>query len=111
MLTATRKHLSVVRGLALFAQVSVGRPDPPENQDSPPEPEIILNDHSAKTLTDEDRELIEAARRGIRQAELDFGWRGPQHYLLKIEGLEVDGIDADAARLAAQEATKALIET
>src|SRR5260370_42444133 len=108
MLTATRKHLFVVNGLALFAQVSVGRRNPQEGQAPPPEPEVILNELSPRTLTDEDRGLIEAARRGIRQAELDFGWRGPQHYLLKIEGLEVDGINAEAARIAAQEATKAL---
>jgi hypothetical protein len=111
MLTATRKQLSFVRGRALFAQVTLGRPGTGENQISPPEPEIILNDRFPKTLTDDDRGLIEAARAGIRQAELDLNWPGAQHYVLKIEGLEVDGIDAEAARLAAQNATKALIET
>ena len=111
MLTATRKRLSVVHGVTQFARVTVGRSELQESQVSSPEPEIVLNDHVVAAFTDEDCRLIEAARRGIRQAELDLGWRGPQHYVLKIEGLAVDGINVDAAHLAAQEATKALIGT
>jgi hypothetical protein len=75
-----------------------------------PEPQITLNDRPLATLSDSDRRLIEAARRGIREIEAGLGWQGPQHFIVKIEGLEVDGIDADAACLAAGEATKELIE-
>jgi hypothetical protein len=62
------------------------------------------------SLSDVERQVIEAARRGIRETEVGLGWQGPQHFVVKIEGLEVDGIDADAACLAAGEATKELIE-
>jgi len=110
MLSATRKHLSVVRGLVQFARVSVGQSEAKGTQESPPEPQILLNERAVTIVTDENRELIEAARQGIRQAEHDLRWQGPAHYVLKIDGLEVDGINSDAARLAAQEATKALIE-
>ena len=110
MLTATRKHLSVVRGLAQFASVTVGRSETHGIQVAPLEPEILLNEHVVRAITEAERELVEAARRGVRQAEVDLGWQGPQHYVLKIEGLEVDGISADAACLAALEATKALID-
>ena len=107
MHTLTRKHLSVVRGLAKFAQVTVGRPDV---ETVSPEPQFILNDRALPILSDGDREVIDAARRGIRQTEADLGWRGAQHFVLKIEGLEVDGIDAEAAYVAASQATRELIE-
>ena len=109
MRTVTRKHLSVVRGLAKFAQVTVGRVE--LSVENPvPEPQIILNDRPLARLSDGDREVIEAARRGIRETEVGLGWEGPQHFVVKIEGVEVDGIDANAACLAAGLATKELIE-
>ncbi len=110
MRTVTRKHLSVVRGLAKFAQVTVGRVEHVSVENPLPEPQIILNDHPLPRLSDGDREVIEAARRGIREAEVGLGWQGPQHFVVKIEGLEVDGIDADAACLAAGLATREMIE-
>jgi hypothetical protein len=108
MLTATRKHLSVVHGLSRFAQVSVGRPGPHEAEAVGPEPQVLLNGHVSGASGD--RVIIEAARQGVRQAELELGWSGARHYVVTIEGLAVDGIDADAAQLAAQAATKALIQ-
>jgi hypothetical protein len=110
MRTATRKHLSVVHGLAKFAQVTVGRADHMAVESALPEPQIILNDRALPSLSDGDREIVEAARRGIRETEAGLGWRGSQHFVVKIEGLEVDGIDADAACVAASQATRALIE-
>ena len=110
MLTATRKHLSVVNGLARFAQVTVGRPEHQDIKHSPPAPKITLNDHALTSFTDKELGLIEAARRGIGEAEVDLSWQGPRHYLVKIEGLEADGIDVQAAFLAAREATRALIQ-
>jgi hypothetical protein len=110
MLTVTRKHLSVVRGLAKFAQVTVGRVERLDAEKVLSEPQIFLNGRPLPSLSDRDREIIEAARRGIRQAEIGLGWQGPQHIVVKVEGLDVDGIDADAACLAAGDATKELIE-
>ena len=75
-----------------------------------PEPQIYLNDRPLPSLSVPDLELIESARRGIRETEIELGWQGPQHFVLKIEGLEVDGIDANAACLAAALATRELIE-
>jgi hypothetical protein len=108
MRTVTRKHLSVVRGLAKFAQVTVGRAEHRSIENPPPQ--IILNGRPLPKLSDEDRKVIEAARRGIREAEVGLDWQGPQHFVVKIEGLEVDGIDADAACLAAGLATREMIE-
>jgi hypothetical protein len=110
MRTVTRKHLSVVRGLAKFAQVTVGRVEPLDIEKSLPEPQIYLNERPLASLSDGERKVIEATRRGIRETEVGLGWQGPRHFVVKIEGLEVDGIDADAACLAAGEATKELIE-
>src|SRR5215831_5813269 len=110
MRTVTRKHLSVVRGLAKFAQVTVGRAESLDIEKPLPEPKIYLNDRPLPGLSDVEREIIEAARRGIRETEAGLGWQGPQHFVVRIEGLEVDGIDADAACLAAGAATKELIE-
>jgi hypothetical protein len=110
MRTVTRKHLSVVRGLAKFAQVTVGRMECLGAENPLPEPQIILNDRTLPSLSDGDRQVIQAARRGIREIEVGLGWQGPQHFIVKIEGLEVDGLDADAACLAAGEATKELIQ-
>ncbi len=110
MRMATRKHLSVVKGLAQFAQVTVAQAEYQDAQASPPEPKIVLSEHPVTSFTDEDRVLIEAARRGIREAEVDLGWRGLGHYVVKIEGLEVDGINPEAARLAASDATRVLIQ-
>jgi hypothetical protein len=108
MLTATRKHLSVVHGLSRFAQVSVGRSEAQEAEAAAPEPQVLLNGHVSGASRD--RVIIEAAQEGVRQAELELGWSGARHYVTTIEGLAADGIDADAARLAAQAATKALIQ-
>ena len=110
MRTVTRKHLSVVRGLAKFAQVTVGRAEHLAVESALPEPQIILNDRALLSLSDGDREVIEAARRGVREAEAGLGWRGTQHFVVKIEGLEVDGIDAEAACVAATQAARELIE-
>jgi hypothetical protein len=110
MVTASQKHLSVVNGLSRFAQVSVGRLEPQEAKATPPQPEVLLNGHAIGNLAERDLVLIGAAQEGIRQAELELGWQGPRHFVLKIEGLAVDGIDPEAARLAAQAATKALLQ-
>ncbi len=110
MRTVTHKHLSVVRGLAKFAQVTVGRADQLAVETVVPEPEFVLSDRALSSLSDHDREVIEAARRGIRETESGLGWRGSQHFLVKLEGLEVDSIDAEAARVAAGQATRELIE-
>ncbi len=108
--TVTRKHNSIVRGLAKFAKVTVGRADHLVVESALLEPQIILNGSVLLSLSDRDREAIEAARRGIREAEVGLGWRGAQHFVVKIEGLEVDGIDAEAACIAASQATRELIE-
>jgi hypothetical protein len=110
MLTATRKHHSVVHGLSRFAQVSVGQPEPQGSEGVPPEPQVLLNGRASGSPREADRVLIEAAQEGVRQAELELGWAGPRHCVLTVEGLAVDGIDADAARLAACAATKALVQ-
>jgi hypothetical protein len=109
MRAVTRKHLLVVRGLPKFAQVTVGRG---EQSDGSPvaAPQIVLNDRPLPRLADGDREIIEAARQGIRETEALLAWQGPRHFVVAIEGLEVDGIDANAARLAAGLATRELIE-
>jgi len=110
MHTITRKHLAVVGGLAKFAQVTVARADHSDVESVLPEPQIILNDRALPSLSDGDRQVIEAARRGIRETEASLGWRGTQHFVVKIEGLEVDGVDAEAACVAASQATQELIE-
>lgn len=110
MRTATRKHLFVVRGLAKFAQVTIGRADDLAVENAPPEPQILLNGRALLNLSDGDHDVIEAARRGIRETEADLGWQGPHHFVVKIEGLGVDGIDAKAACLAASQATRELME-
>ena len=108
MLTETRKHFSTFHGRPRFAQVTVGRLDTQAKQGPAPRPEISLSGHAATEFTEQDLKLMEAARRGIHQVDLDFGWEGPQHSVVRIEGPLVD-INADAAFLAAVEATKALI--
>jgi len=108
--TVTHKHLSVVGGLAKFARVTVGRADQLAVETVVPEPEIILSDRALPSLSDHHREVIEAARRGIRETESGLGWRGAHHFVIKIEGLKVDGIDAEAACVAASQATRELIE-
>jgi len=110
MRTVTCKHLSVIRGLAKFAQVTVGRADPWTVESALQDPQFILNDRGVLSLSDGDREVIEAARRGIRETEVGLGWRGAPHFVVKIEGLEVDGVDAEAACVAACQATRELIE-
>jgi len=110
MMLSTRKHFSVGRGLAKSAQVTVGRVEHLGVEGPPPEPQIYLSDHPLLNFSDNDREVIEAARRGVRETEIGLGWQGRVHFVVKIEGLEVDGIDANAACLAAGEATKNLIE-
>ena len=110
MLTATRKQLSVVNGLAKFAQVTVGRAERHDIHASAPEPKILLSGHAVASFAAAHYGVIEAARRGIREAEGSLGWLEPSHYVVKIEGLEVDGIDPDAACQAAQEATRILIQ-
>ena len=70
---------------------------------------VYLNERPVVSLSDVELEIIAAARRGIREIEVGLGWQGPQHFVVKIEGLEVDGIDAGAACIAASEATKELI--
>jgi hypothetical protein len=110
MRTVTSKHLSVVRGLAKFAKVTVGRAEHVAVENALPEPQIILNGCALPSLSERDHEVIEAARRGIRETEAGLGWQGAQHFVVRIEGLLVDGIDAEAACIAAGQATRELIE-
>jgi len=108
MRTVTKKHLSVIRGLAKFAKVTVASAEHLAVENALPEPQILLN--GSLVSLSEFREVIEAARRGIRETEASLEWKGAQHFVVRIEGLEVDGIDAEAACVAAGQATRELIE-
>jgi hypothetical protein len=108
MRTVTKKHLSVVRGLAKFAKVTVAQAEHLSNGNALPDPQIILSGAPARLSAF--RSVLEAAQRGIRETEVNLTWHGAQHFVVSIEGLEVDGIDPESARVAAGEATRELIE-
>ncbi len=105
MRSVTKKHFSIVNGLPRFAQVTVARLEASDDGGAPAN--TIVNDHVFMTVID--HELIEAARQGVRESEVALGWRGPPHYVAKIEGPVVD-FHPDAAHLAAAEATKVMIQ-
>jgi hypothetical protein len=108
MRTATRRHLYHVRGLAKFAKVTVGQALQLTVENDLAEPQIILS--GALEDVSEHQEVIVAARRGIHDTEVRLGWQGPPHCVVTIEGLLVDGIDPNAACIAAGLATRELIE-
>jgi hypothetical protein len=109
MITASQKHVYVENGLARFALATVARYGSDEPQPGLLEPDYILNGHSTQILANE-KSVIEAASQGIRDAEKELHWSGEPHSLMSLEGLLVDGIDAEAARIAARKATESLIQ-
>lgn len=84
--------------------VTVGRPRRPGGH---PAPEVLLNGYD---WTEFHPEVVEAAQRGIREAERELDWDGIEHGVLTVEGLLVDGINLEAAHRAAAEATRELIQ-
>ena len=110
MLIASQKHLYVENGLARFASATVASFESDEPRCGSLQPEFILNGNPTRILADE-RAVIKAARQGIRDAEEELNWSGEPHSLISLGGLLVDGIDALAARIAAQKATESLIRS
>ena len=101
----------MIERIAKFAEVTVGHIDGSDARSLPPEPQILLNDWPPRTTRSEhDFKIIEAAREGIRETEVELRWQGTKHFLISIQGLAVDGIDPDSARIAARNATKELIQ-
>jgi len=107
MRSATRKHLSVVRGLARFAMVTVAEHANEESQNQ--RPLLFLNERQVVRFTNEDIELIEAATQGLREAEAKLNWQGLPLHVLKVETSYVDK-HPEAARLAAIAAATELIQ-
>jgi hypothetical protein len=109
MQTATRKHLSVVGGIARFAQVTVVKLTPDDPATPIQKPNLILNDRLIDRRLQDDDRFVEAAVHAVRETEAKLGWRGPPLQVAKIESSYVD-MHPDAARIAAISAATALIE-
>ncbi|HEV7926494.1 MAG TPA: hypothetical protein VGR14_14120 [Verrucomicrobiae bacterium] len=109
MRTVTRKHLSVVDGLARFAQVTIAE-FAQEAADKPGEqPQLILNDHVIERHSKEENALIDAAMNALRETEQRLGWHGLPLRLVKVESSYVD-VHPDAVRMASIAAATALID-
>jgi hypothetical protein len=110
ILSVSRKHHFWREGLLRFARVTVARMDGSQPSNCAiPVPLFVLNGFATSRLSKEDLAVMDSARLGIRDAEQELDWRGRSHFLIQVLGLLVDGIDAEAARIAAAEATKELI--
>jgi hypothetical protein len=103
---AVKSHF-YVRDYPRFAKVTVGQLDQPVN-DGADLPIVYLNGTRIEQ-TEAEKEVTAAAEMGIKEAEDESGWQGVPHILVSIEGLLVDGIDAESARIAAAAATRQLI--
>lgn len=109
MVTASQKHHYMANGLSRFAWVTVGQLQHGEDLHCDGSlPIYILNALQMPILAVEEC-VVEAARQGIHDAETESHWTGESHVLVSLQGLLADGIDADAARIAAKQATKNLI--
>jgi hypothetical protein len=105
MRTATHKHLSVVEGLARFAQVTVVESSA---DGSLPEPILLLNDRQIETRSEADERFVRAAIQAVGDTEAKLGWRGLPLHVEKLESSYVD-MHPEAARLAAISAATELI--
>jgi hypothetical protein len=101
------KHYSTINGRPKAAVVTVRRVGSVDQDQLSPEPRVVMNGRRIKGSTAEFTEAIAMARLGILEAEEEAGWRG--HVLERILGVWADGIDPDAARIAAGKATRSLI--
>jgi hypothetical protein len=108
MRTVTRKHLSVVDGLARSAQVTIAELAQEATDKSDEQPELVLNDHVIERRSLEENALIEIAMHALRETEQRLGWRGLPLRLVKVESSYVD-VHPDAVRMASIAAATALI--
>ena len=74
--SVSKKHHYLSGGLSRFAWVTVGRME--ENPDAVVliEPLFVLNGHAMKQLSAEDLAVMDSARAGISDVELECDWRG-----------------------------------
>jgi len=107
MRSATRKHLSVVGGIARFAMVTVAEAAKEAPNDH--KPLLFLNDRNVEHFTSEETKLIEAAVQGLREAEAKLNWQGLPLRVVKVDSSYVD-MHPEAARLAAIAAATELIQ-